>query len=100
MAGDGSAELVVGVLNVGAGPGPLDLWVIGFGPEGAGNELWERTDSGGVLVVAGDTVRLQAPSFAPSDPACCPSRIEHQTIGWDSGRGRVRVLRRTFTPVG
>ena len=47
-----------------------------------------------------DTLRLQTPSFGPDDPSCCPSRIEHQTIGFDTAQGRVRVLERTFTPVG
>jgi hypothetical protein len=48
----------------------------------------------------GDTLRLQTPSFRPSDPACCPSRIEHQTIGFDDASGTVKVLERSFTPVG
>jgi hypothetical protein len=100
MAGDGSADLVVGVLNVGAGPGPLDVWAIAFGPEGAVNEFSESTVSGGVLVAAGDQLRLQTPSYRPSDPACCPSRIEHQTIGFDPAAGKVRVLHQSFTPVG
>jgi len=99
MRGDGSSELALGVLNVGAGPGPLDVWVIGFGPEGPSNEFWEGTVQGGVLVTAGDELKLQTPSFEPSDPACCPSRIEHQTIGFDPEAGRVAVLERTFTPV-
>ena len=100
MKDDGSSELVVGVLNVGAGPGPLDVWVIGFGPEGAINEFWEQTTQGGVLVAAGDTVRLQTPAFEPDDPACCPSSIEHQTIGFAKAADRIKVLERTFTPVG
>ncbi|MFL5799223.1 MAG: hypothetical protein ACJ77A_14985 [Actinomycetota bacterium] len=99
MAHDGSAELAVGILNVGAGPGPLDVWVIGFGPEGAVNDFSESTTAGGVLVAAGDQVKLQAPDFQPGDPACCPSRIDHQTIGFDAAKGRVRVLHETFTPV-
>jgi len=99
MAHDGSAELVVGILNVGAGPGPLDVWVIGFGPEGAVNDFSESTTSGGVLVAAGDELRLQTPDYQSGDPACCPSRIDHQTIGFDSAKGRVRVLHETFTPV-
>jgi hypothetical protein len=99
MAHDGSVELVVGILNVGAGPGPLDVWVVGFGPEGAVNDFSESTTSGGVLVAAGDELRLQTPAFRSGDPACCPSRIEHQTIGFDSAAGKVRVLHQTFTPV-
>jgi hypothetical protein len=98
--GDGTAELVVGVLNLGAGPGPLDVWVIGFGPGGPVTEFWEETQQGGVLLTAGDTVRLQTPSFGPDDPSCCPSRIEHQTIGYDPSSNSVRVLERSFTPVG
>jgi hypothetical protein len=100
MEGDGSSDLAVGVLNIGAGPGPLDVWVIGFGQDGPSNEFWEATQSGGVLVAAGDQLKLQTPNFRPGDPACCPSRIEHQTIGFDPGSGRVRVLERSFTPVG
>ena len=99
MRGDGSAELAAGVLNIGAGPGPLDVWVIGFGPDGPVTEFWEETVMGGILVAAGDRLRLQTPDFGPNDPACCPSRIEHQTIGFDPARGRVAVLERTFTPV-
>jgi hypothetical protein len=98
--GDGSSELVVGVLNVGAGPGPLDVWAVRFGPEGAVNDFWEQTTQGGVLVAAGDTVKLQTPSFEDGDPACCPSSIEHQTIGYAKAADRIKVLERTFTPVG
>jgi hypothetical protein len=100
MAGDGSPELAVGVLNLGAGPGPLDVWVLGFDGDEPTAELWEETQQGGVLVAAGDTLRLQAPDYGPSDPACCPSRIEHQTIGLDPATGTVGVLEQTFTPVG
>jgi hypothetical protein len=100
LAGDRSGDLLIGVLNLGAGTGPLDAWVIGFGPQGPTTEFWEATVSGGVLIGAGDTVKLDAPDFAPSDPACCPSRISHQTIGYDPATGKVRVLRQTFTPVG
>jgi hypothetical protein len=98
-AGDGSAELAVGVLNLGAGPGPLDVWVIGFGPGGPTTEFWEQTVQGGTLLAGADELQLQTPSFGPSDPSCCPSRIEHQTIGFDPAAGRVEVLRRSFTPV-
>jgi hypothetical protein len=98
--GDGTPELGIGVLNVGAGPGPLDVWVIGFGPGGPSTEFWEQTMQGGVLLAAGNTLQLQAPSFGPDDPSCCPSRIEHQTIGFDPGADAVRVLHRSFTHVG
>ncbi len=99
-AADGSPQVAVGVLNQGAGPGPLDVWVIGFGPNGPTTEFWEETVQGGILLAAGTTLRLQTPSFGPDDPACCPSRIEHQTIGFDPGTGTVRILHRSFTPVG
>jgi hypothetical protein len=99
MAGDGTPELAVGVLNQGAGPGPLDVWVIGFGAGSPVTEFWEETVQDGILLAAGTTLRLQTPSFAPNDPACCPSRIEHQTIGFDPGAGTVRVLEQSFTPV-
>jgi hypothetical protein len=99
-AGDGTPELAVGVLNQGAGPGPLDVWVLGFDSGAPTTEFWEETVQGGILLAAGNTLRLQAPSFGPDDPACCPSRIEHQTIGFDPGTGTVRVLHRSFTPVG
>ncbi|HXJ66360.1 MAG TPA: hypothetical protein VNN79_21570 [Actinomycetota bacterium] len=98
-AGDGSSELAVGVLNLGAGPGPLDVWVIGFGPDGPSTEFWEETVQDGTLLAGANELRLQTPWFRPSDPACCPSRIEHQTIGFDPASKRVRVLHRTFTPV-
>jgi hypothetical protein len=99
MAGDGSPELTVGVLNQGAGPGPLDVWVIGFGTGHPATEFWEQTVQGGILLAAGTTLRLQAPSYGPDDPSCCPSRIEHQIIGFDSTTGTIRVLHRSFTPV-
>ncbi len=100
LEGDGSAELGVGILNIGAGPGPLDVWVISMPSGSLRTEFYEETVSGGILTSAGDSLRLVTPSYEPTDPACCPSRIEYQTIGFDPVSGRVKVVSRTFTSAG
>ena len=99
MAGDGTADLAVGVTNYGAGPGPMDVWVIGFGGGTPSTEFWEETQQDGTLLPDGAALRLQTPKFAPGDPACCPSGIEHQTIGFDPGTNGIGVLQSSVTPV-
>jgi hypothetical protein len=94
---DEALDLAVGVLNVGAGAGPLDVWVVRMQGGGFRTEFFESTVSGGILTTTGTGLELDTPNFAPSDPHCCPSRIEHQVIGADPATGRIAVLRRTFT---
>jgi len=94
---DRSPEVAVGILTIGAAAGPLDVWVVSA-DRGWRTELFEATQSDGRLAVVGNRLLLDTGSYAPSDPQCCPSRIEHQVIGFDRATGRITILRRTFTP--
>jgi len=93
----GPPDLALGILNVGAGAGPLDVWVVSMDAGGFHTEFFEETVSGGILTTSGSALQLDTPNFAPSDPHCCPSRIERQEIGLDPASGAITVLRRTFT---
>jgi hypothetical protein len=99
---DGTPQLVVGILNVGASAGPLEIWVISGvpGAEGAASfqtEFYEATTRGGELTREADRLLLDTGAYAPNDPGCCPSRIEHQVIGLLEGES-IGILERTFAP--
>jgi hypothetical protein len=95
LSGDGAPELVVGILTAGAGPGPLELWILSA-PEGSlRTELYERTTRGGDLAVRRDRLLFEFGVYGPVDPGCCPSLIERQVIGADPRTGKIRVLQRT-----
>ncbi len=100
LRGGGFPELAAGILNVGAGPGPLDVWVVSMTSGALRTEFFEETVAGGFLTSTGDSLRLVTPSYEPTDPACCPSRIEHQSIAFDPVSGKVKVVARTFTSAG
>lgn len=94
--GDGAAELVVGIQTIGAGQGPLELWVVSLGPDGGlRSDFYARTTRGGEIRVDGDRVIFEFPVYRPADPGCCPSRYERQSIGLDEETGSVEVLERT-----
>jgi hypothetical protein len=98
---DGAAEVVAGILTVGAGPGPLELWVLSMEEEEDGfrTDFYAVTTRGGEIAIEGDRVVFEFPVYRPDDPGCCPSRMERQVIGFDEGSGSVEVLDRERTRV-
>ncbi len=94
---DGSPELVAGITSFGAGVGPMDVWVLSMGASAFRAEFYEQTTQGGTLTSDGDTEKLETPFFRPSDPLCCPSKIEHQVIGFSTSDDRIEVTSTTFT---
>jgi hypothetical protein len=94
FAGDGAPEMVVGILTVGAGPGPLELWVLSMTDSVLRTELYERTERDGELRVRGGRLLFEFDVYRPADPGCCPSRVERQVIGYAPGEGQVAVLER------
>lgn len=89
-------SLVAGVVVIGASTGPLSLWVLAMDAEGFVTEFFETTQRGGIITEDGATVLLDTGRYAPADPGCCPSRIEHQRIGLDPATGAIAILERTF----
>jgi len=94
---DGAKELVTGVEVEGAGAGPLSVWVIGMNGASFVTDFFEQTTRGGTLITVRNTVRLETGRFGPNDPGCCPSRISHQVIAFDTDRDQIRVVKETFT---
>jgi hypothetical protein len=95
FAGDGAPELVVGILTVGAGPGPLELWIVSMADGELRTELYERTVRDGELQVRADRLLFEFGVYRPSDPGCCPSQVERQVIGYGTSQGEIVVLERT-----
>lgn len=99
LDGDGASEVVAGVLTVGAGPGPLELWVASMEREGGLRaDYYARTTRGGEVAVEDGRVLFEFPVYRPNDPGCCPSSVERRVIGFDDGTGQVTVLERERTP--
>ncbi len=96
--GEGRPYLVLGIQNVGASNGPLDVWALHWDGGAFAKEFNYSTDRGGTLVRDGATLKLDTGAYAPGDPGCCPSSIAHIVIGYRSGR--VQQLSRTETPTG
>jgi hypothetical protein len=94
---DGAPELVAGITGFGASVGPMDVWVLSMGGNGFRAEFWEETTQDGTLTRSGRTEKLDTPFFGPNDPLCCPSKTEHQVIGFNNADGKIEVLEETFT---
>jgi hypothetical protein len=92
---DGTSELVVGVATIGAGVGPLELWILSLEGEKLRTDFYDRTTRGGEIVVDGKRIVFEFPVYRPRDPGCCPTRFERQVIGFDEGTGSVTVLHRS-----
>jgi hypothetical protein len=100
MAGDGASEVAVGVLTVGAGPGPLELWILSMEDGVFRTELYERTTRGGEISVQGRRLLFEFGIYRSDDPGCCPSRTELQVIGFDPRTAEVAVLDRNIRKGG
>jgi hypothetical protein len=94
LAGDGAPEVAVGILTAGAGEGPLELWVLSMDGE-LRTEYFVRTTRGGEVFLEGDRIILEFGLYRPQDPACCPSRVERQVIGYDQATGSIGLLERS-----
>jgi hypothetical protein len=81
---DRKPDLVLGVLNEGAGAGPLDVWVWSWGSPFK-REFRYSTTEDGTLAARGNTVTIDTGSFTPTDPMCCPSGMDHIVIGAQGG---------------
>jgi hypothetical protein len=93
---DGASELVAAIASAGATSGPLDLWILTVGRSGRfRTAFYGGTARGGRVTVDGDVVRFEVPVYRKDDPGCCPSVLEHQTIGLDPQSGRIAILERT-----
>jgi hypothetical protein len=87
-------DLVLGVLNEGAGAGPLDVWIWSWGRPFK-REFRYSTTQGGTLATQGKTVTLDTGAFEPTDPMCCPSGMDHIVIGIKDGS--IGIVGRTTT---
>ena len=87
-------DLVLGVLNEGAGAGPLDVWVWSWGTPFT-QEFRYSTTVDGNLAVRGNQLTLTTGSYKSSDPMCCPSGMSHIVIG--SKHGKIAVVSETTT---
>jgi len=94
---DGTPELVAGITSFGASIGPMDAWALSIGSSGFEAEFYEQTTQGGTLARDGNTEKLETPFFRPSDPLCCPSKIEHQVIAWNASDQKIEVTSTKFT---
>lgn len=81
---DGKPDLVLGVLNEGASAGPLDVWVFAGVPPRTAFKYSTTVD--GQLIATGNTLQLTTGSYKASDPMCCPSAMDHITIGVRDGK--------------
>jgi len=91
---NGHPDLVLGVLNEGAGAGPLDLWVWSWGTP-LRQEFRYSTTVDGNLALRGNQVTLDTGSYKPSDPMCCPSGMSHIVIG--NKDGKIGIVSETTT---
>jgi hypothetical protein len=99
FAGDHKPYLVLGIQNVGASNGPLDVWALRWdGSAAFEKEFTYSTDRGGTLVFGARTLTLSTGSYEPGDPGCCPSAMAEIGIGYKDGK--VRILSRKETPTG
>jgi hypothetical protein len=94
LAGDGAPEVAVGILTAGAGEGPLELWVISMDGE-LRTEYFVRTTRGGEVSLEGDRIVLEFGVYRAQDPACCPSLLERQVIGYEQATGSIGLLERS-----
>lgn len=91
--GDGERELVLGVQIVGAGTGPLSLWILSRGASAWRIEYaYETTRGGSLSMISEDRLQLVTGSYEPSDPLCCPTYTQTDIIG-ASGSGIVLLDR-------
>jgi hypothetical protein len=96
FARDGRPDVVAAIASAGATAGPLELWILSMREDGSlGTAFYEATARGGRVAVSADRVSFEVPLYRKRDPGCCPSFIEHQTIGLDRATGRIAVLRRS-----
>jgi hypothetical protein len=96
LAKDGAPEVAVGILTAGAGEGPLELWILSMTEDGGlRTEYFVRTTRGGKVVPDGDRIILEFGVYRPQVPACCPSRMERQVIGYEEATGSIGLLERT-----
>jgi hypothetical protein len=96
FARDDRPDVVAAIASAGATAGPLELWVLSMGEDGSlETAFYEATARGGRVSVSRDRVSFGVPVYRKRDPGCCPSFIEHQTIGLDPATGRIAVLRRS-----
>jgi hypothetical protein len=95
FAADDRAEVVTAIASAGATEGPLELWILSMGEDGSlETAFYEATARGGRVSVSADRVSFEVPVYRKRDPGCCPSFLEHQSIGLDRATGRIAVLRR------
>jgi hypothetical protein len=96
FARDDRPDVVAAVASAGATVGPLELWVLSMGRDGSlRTAFYEATARGGRVAASADRVSFEVPVYRARDPGCCPSLIEHQTIGLDRATGRIAVIKRS-----
>lgn len=101
FAGDGEPEIVVGIANLGATAGPLEVWVVSMAGDSAATWFYEASARGGELGVEGDRLRFEFGVYRKGDPGCCPSLRAVQTIGWNPATEGIEVLeQRRFPAAG
>jgi hypothetical protein len=83
LTGDGADEAVVPIASGGEGAS-IAVFVFGFRPGGLEELLRVAPKSGSLKenIVDGQ-LTLTEPTYAASDPFCCPSQLEITTYRWD-----------------
>jgi hypothetical protein len=95
LDGQPGSELVTAIASAGATAGPLELWILTVDRSGRfRTAFYQGTARGGRVTVEGNWVRFEVPIYRRNDPGCCPSFLEHRTIGFDPQSGRIRVVER------
>jgi len=102
FAGDGRPEILAGIQTFGAGPGPLEVWVVSMREDGSfSTEFYRASSRGGdVLKVRGNQLRFEYNVYRRDDPGCCPTFTDTLIIGWNEASERIDVLKRTRRPSG
>lgn len=79
--GDKKSEVVLAVQQIGAGTGPLRLWILGPGDDSLHVLFYTETVRGGGVSLSSDQIVLESGEYAETDPLCCPTWNSIDTIG-------------------
>lgn len=93
---DTHSDLVLSVGSFGASEGPTELWVISFADTSPRALFYEASTIGGSVSVRGSSLIFSTDFYAASDPPCCPSAGNMQTIRWDQDGGRLVIAHQSI----
>jgi hypothetical protein len=86
LTGDGSDEAVVPISSGGTG-GNIAYAVFGYRAGSLQELLVANPATGRVMITIENGMLVDTqPVYAPEDPLCCPSQLQHTYYRWDGGR--------------